>query len=94
MPQTITYFARKDPKLNLGIVLDGSGSMRSLGTRTKGFAKQLIASLNRNDEAFVERFIGSEQLSLLQDWTSDPAALANSVDKMGLSPGRPPSSME
>jgi len=86
--QKITYFVKKAPILNVGLVMDNTGSMRvfleDVVTTGKGFTNYLI----KQDEAFVVRFIDSSKIQLVQDWTSNQRLLNLSLDNMFIEGGQ------
>jgi VWFA-related protein len=55
-PQPITVFRRDDVPVSLGLLIDNSGSMRSLRTRVEAAALALARSSNPDDEIFVVNF--------------------------------------
>lgn len=73
--QKIDYFSTRDTKINLGLVVDNTGSMRSRFPFVINIAKQVIGGLGEKDEAFLARFVSTDKIALLQDWTSDKTAL-------------------
>ncbi|HEX8369348.1 MAG TPA: VWA domain-containing protein [Pyrinomonadaceae bacterium] len=78
--QKITYFAKKENVLNLGFVMDNTGSMRSRLEEIVSTGSGVIDSLTSNDRAFITRFVSSDKVQLVQDWTADKAKL-----KIGMS---------
>ena len=78
----ITYFAEKKPKLNLAFVMDNSGSLRFVLKEITSAAKVVAQNLQKGDEAFVIRFITSDKIEILQDWTSDQKLLAKAFEGM------------
>ncbi len=85
--QKITYFSKTLPVLNLGIVVDNSGSMRNVLDEIISEGKTIIANLNQNDEAFVVRFVDSDKVEIFQDWTSDKAELKSALEFMYIEAG-------
>src|ERR1700755_2181232 len=56
--QKITYFAKKGPALNLGLVVDNSQSLGSQLPLVKNLTKWFVDNLQGKDEAFVIGFSG------------------------------------
>src|SRR5580658_3309668 len=69
-PQPITYFSRDTNMLTLGLLVDTSGSQRTVlddeRTASHGFLVDMLQ--DEKDQAFVIHF--DEQVELLQDLTS------------------------
>ena len=78
--QPITYFAKKQLPLNVVIVADNSGSLRTQIGVIDRISKLIVANLMPGDEAKIIRFIGRERISVEQDWTSDKALLNKASD--------------
>jgi Ca-activated chloride channel homolog len=78
--QKISYFAKKEP-LSLGLVVDNSYSLRAQMPLVSALTKWFADKLNREDEAFLIRFVSSEKISVEMDWTSDKALLSQKADQ-------------
>ncbi len=80
-PQKIVYFntGRREP-VSLGLVVDGSGSMRTKRGPARHALRGFIAQIKRGDEVFLEQF--SHQLSLLQDFTDSRMLLVQAVSQL------------
>jgi len=85
--QKVTYFAKKEPALNLGMVIDNSFSLRPQLPLLVALSKWFINNLKDKDEAFLIRFVGSEQINVQQDWTSDKTLLNQAADQMFIQGG-------
>ena len=68
-PQTITSFRREDVPVEIGIVVDNSGSMRDKRGQVNQAVLNLIRASNSEDQVFVVNFGQSPYLD--QDFTSD-----------------------
>ena len=86
--QKVTEFSNKDPKLNLGVVVDNTGSMRFRFPFVVNIAKQVFGSLGEKDEAFLARFVSTDKIRLLQDWSSDKAMLERGAGQMYVEGGQ------
>lgn len=86
--QKITEFSKKDSKLNLGVVVDNTGSLRSRFPLVVNIAKQVLSSLGETDEAFLARFVDTNGVRLLQDWSSDKAMLERGAGQMYVEGGQ------
>jgi hypothetical protein len=69
--QKITYFAKKENALNIGLVMDNTGSMRTQLNKIVVAGATFVGSLRPQDEAFVVRFVDSDKVEILQDWTAN-----------------------
>jgi Ca-activated chloride channel homolog len=69
VPQTVTSFRREDVPVEIGIVVDNSGSMRDKRAKVTDAVLNLIRTSNPRDQVFVVNF-GAESY-LDQDFTSD-----------------------
>lgn len=80
--QKITYFAKKEPVLKVGIVVDNSGSLREKLEEVIFMGSTIAENLRPNDEAFIVRFAGSDHIETMQEWTSDKVKLNIAVNNM------------
>jgi Ca-activated chloride channel homolog len=69
IPQTITSFRREDVPVEIGIVIDNSGSMRDKRGQVSQAVVNLIRASNAEDQVFVVNFGQNPYLD--QDFTSD-----------------------
>jgi Ca-activated chloride channel family protein len=79
--QTITHFSAERVPVSLGLVVDTSGSM--VGEKIEAARSALhrfFDLLDGEDEVFLYRF--SDDVVLLQDWTSDRQALARALRRL------------
>ncbi|HEX8248044.1 MAG TPA: VWA domain-containing protein [Pyrinomonadaceae bacterium] len=86
--QKITYFSKKENVLNLGFVMDNTGSMRlrlEEIVRTGGI---VIDSLTSSDRAFITRFVSSDKVELVQEWTADKAKLKIGMNNLFIEGGQ------
>jgi len=86
--QKITYLAKKENALNVGFVIDNTGSMRLLLEEITKAASILVANLEATDEAFVVRFVDSDNISVIQKWTSNKAELKSALENMYVEGGQ------
>jgi len=78
--QTISLFSQEDVPVTLGIVIDTSGSMRNKIDNVNKAALAFIRASNPQDEVFLIGF--NDQVELLEDYTSDLEAIADSLDNI------------
>lgn len=86
--QKITSFVEKKPVLNLGIVVDNSGSMRPVLDEIIWTASLVAVNLRKDDKAFAVRFVDSKTLEVIQDWTSDSQQLIKNFQNMYVAGGQ------
>src|SRR5205085_10428839 len=71
-----------------GLAIDTSGSLRSQLTQVLNAAKAIINSNKRGDETFLERFISSDKIETIQDFTASRDALLDGLDSMYVEGGQ------
>jgi len=76
--QEIAMFSQEDVPISLGIVLDTSGSMRRKFDIVINAALAFIRASNPEDEAFLIGF--NDEVELLEDYTTDIDAIADTLD--------------
>jgi Ca-activated chloride channel family protein len=79
-PQNITFFARKDIPVSIGIVVDNSGSMRTKRAAVSKAVLNLIQASNPQDEVFVVNFNDDPYLD--QDFTNKADLLHEALDRV------------
>lgn len=84
--QKITRLTKKMP-LKLGLVMDNTGSLRSKLETVIEAGKTVVDNLRSDDEAFIVRFSGSNNISEVQDWTSDKLKLKRELDNLFIEGG-------
>jgi Ca-activated chloride channel homolog len=80
MPQTITSFRREDVPVEMGIVVDNSGSMRDKRGQVNQAVLNLIRASNPDDQIFVVNF--SLKPYLDQDFTSNVKLLETALHQV------------
>lgn len=86
--QKVTYFAEKQPVLNLGFVIDNTGSIQKDLNEISWAGSYITTNLREEDEAFVTRFVSSDKISLDQDWTSDKKSLIETFNNFYIEGGK------
>jgi len=79
-PQNITFFARRDIPVSIGIVVDNSGSMRTKRAAVTKAVLNLITASNPQDEVFVVNFNDDPYLD--QDFTANTGLLREALDRV------------
>jgi Ca-activated chloride channel family protein len=86
--QPITFFSNDEVPLSYGLLVDASGSFRSVISPVLSGAAKIVNSNKPTDEAFVMRFISSEKIETVQELTRDKAALVEAVNLIYIEPGQ------
>ena len=86
--QTVLSVERDDRSIAYGLVIDNSGSLRSLFPSALEAAKMIIINRRGSDEIFIERFISTEKIEKLRDFTTDNTALLQSLTQMRIEAGQ------
>ena len=88
VPQTITSFTSEEVPVTYGLVVDNSGSLRSQINQVIEAGKTIVASNKPGDETFVVRFISSDEIKIMQDYTADKQSLDDALDDMFVEGGQ------
>ncbi|HEX8174458.1 MAG TPA: VWA domain-containing protein [Pyrinomonadaceae bacterium] len=86
--QPIFQVAREEVPISYGLAVDNSGSMRSQIDKVIEAAKEIVNSNKPGDETFLVRFIDSDKIETLQDFTSSKQALMDALDSMFIEGGQ------
>jgi Ca-activated chloride channel family protein len=86
-PQPITFFAQESPPLSYSLMVDNTGSLRTMFDRVLKTGEAIIAGMNPQDEMSVVRFIGRDRIELMQDFTRNRSALVAALDEMYIEGG-------
>jgi len=86
--QQIQFVTREEVPISYGLVVDNSGSLRSQIGQVVEAAKTIVSSNKTGDETFVVRFIASDEIKILQDFTADKNALGDALDDMFIEGGQ------
>jgi Ca-activated chloride channel family protein len=82
VPQTITSFSAGAVPVSYGVVMDNSGSMKSLLDSLIRTAATLFLANRAGDEAMLARFVDSYNIQVIEDFTADPNAFAKGLSGM------------
>jgi Ca-activated chloride channel homolog len=80
VPQQIFYFSKEEVPISYGLAIDTSGSLRSQLGQVLEAGKSIINSNKKGDETFLVRFISSDKIEQVQDFTSNKDDLLDSLD--------------
>src|ERR1051326_6865058 len=78
--QPIENFSREEVPISYGLAVDTSGSLRSQLQSVIDAGKTIINSNKAGDETFLVRFISSDKIETIQDFTSNKEALMDGLD--------------
>ena len=73
--------------LSIGIVVDNSGSYRTIFERVMTATNAVIQDLRPGDEAFLVTFVDTSKISLRQEMTSDRQELRDAAENMFIQGG-------
>ncbi len=86
--QTKTEDVQMSPTaISYGIVVDNSGSYRTLLGSVIDLSKDIVEENKADDETFLSRFVGSDRIKILQDFTDSKASLHDAADEMFIEGG-------
>lgn len=88
IPETISLFSRDARPLLYGLVIDGTGSLKPQFRSVLGAAGQVVAANRAEDQTFIIKFVSSENITTLQELTSDKNALTNTLIGVKPEPGQ------
>ena len=88
VPQTIESFTREEVPISYGLAVDTSGSLRSQLQSVVDAGKTIINSNKTGDETFLVRFISSDKIETVQDFTSSKDLLMDGLDSFYVEGGQ------
>jgi Ca-activated chloride channel homolog len=80
--QKISFFSTEPLPLSYGLLVDNSGSLRSQIGHVIEAGKRIVNANRPEDEAFLMRFVSSDKIDIIQDFTSSKSALDRSLDQL------------
>ncbi|MBC7795579.1 MAG: VWA domain-containing protein [Pyrinomonadaceae bacterium] len=80
--QKVQFVTREDVPVNYGLVIDNSGSLRSQLEKVIDASKIIIDSNKPEDATFIIRFVGSDNINIIQDFTNDKVLLGEQLDQL------------
>jgi Ca-activated chloride channel family protein len=88
VPQTIFSFTEEEVPVIYGLAVDTSGSLRPQFESVISAAKTIINSNKKGDETFLERFISSDKIETIQDFTDKKDFLMDGLDQLYIEGGQ------
>jgi Ca-activated chloride channel family protein len=86
--QPIFSFTREEVPVMYGLAIDTSGSLRPAFESVISAGKAIINSNKKGDETFLERFISSDKIETVQDFTPNKDALMDGLDTLYVEGGQ------
>ncbi len=87
-PQPIEFFAKEEIPIDYGLAIDTSGSLRSQIQSVIDAARIIIGSNKPGGETFIERFISSDKIEIVQDFTADKNLALDGLDNLYVEGGQ------
>lgn len=86
--QQVQFITKEEVPVTYGLVVDNSGSLRSQINQVIEAGKTIVDSNKPGDETFVVRFISSEDIKIMQDFTADKTSLGDALEDMFVEGGQ------
>jgi Ca-activated chloride channel family protein len=86
--QTIAFFSKEEVPLSYGLLIDSSASMRTQLDKIIEAGRIIVNSNIPGDETFLIRFISSDKIESVLDFTSSKAALSSGLDSLYVEGGQ------
>jgi Ca-activated chloride channel family protein len=86
--QPIFSFTEEEVPVIYGLAVDTSGSVRPQFQQIIDAAKTIINSNKKGDETFIERFISSDKIETVQDFTPSKDLLLDGLDTLYVEGGQ------
>jgi Ca-activated chloride channel family protein len=88
VPQPIESFTREEVPISYGLAVDTSGSLRTQLQSVVDAGKTIINSNKKGDETFLVRFISSDKIETVQDFTDNKELLLDGLDSFYIEGGQ------
>ena len=88
VPQPLEYFTREEVPISYGLAVDTSQSLRSQIQAVIDAGKTIVNSNKPGDETFLVRFISSDKIETLQDFTASKDMLIDGLDNLYVEGGQ------
>ena len=86
--QKVEFFSRLEVPTNYALVIDNSGSLRMQLEKVIEASKTIIDTNRPDDETSVIRFISSDKIEIVQDFTASRALLNEALDNLYIEGGQ------
>lgn len=88
VPQQIEFFSKSEVPTNYSLVIDNSGSLRSQLDKVIEAGKILINTNRPDDETSVIRFVSSDKIEIVQDFTPSKIDLNDALENLFIEGGQ------
>jgi VWFA-related protein len=78
----ITFFAQEALPLSYSLLVDNTGSLRTMFERVLKTGETIVAGKSAEDEMSVVRFVSRDRIELMQDFTRNRHALVAALEEM------------
>jgi Ca-activated chloride channel family protein len=82
VPQPIEFFSKSEVPTNYSLVLDNSGSLRMQLEKVIEAGKILVGTNKAEDETSVIRFVSSDKIEIVQDFTTSKTDINDALDNL------------
>ena len=86
--QAIDFFSKSEVPTNYSLVIDNSGSLRQQIEQVIEAGKTLIGANRPDDETAIIRFVSSDKIEVLQDFSKSKTDLNDALDNMYIEGGQ------
>ncbi len=80
--QPIEFFTKSEVPTNYSLVIDNSGSLRPQLEKVIEAGKVIVGTNRPDDEASIIRFVSSENIEILQNFTPDKSLLNDALETL------------
>jgi Ca-activated chloride channel family protein len=88
VPQQLSFFIKRQAPLEYGLLVDTSGSLRAQFNMVMNAANVFVSTNAPADEMFLVRFVSTDKIEMIQDWTSDQLLLRKRLDNLFIEGGQ------
>jgi len=86
--QNIEYFTKAEVPTNYALVIDNSGSLRNQLEKVIDASKIIVNTNRSGDETSVVRFVSSDKIEVVQDFTPSKADVNEALDNLFIEGGQ------
>lgn len=86
--QPVDFFGKSELPTNYAMVIDNSGSLRSQLEKVIEASKVLVGTNRKDDETCLIRFVSSENIEIVQDFTPNKVDLTEALDNLHIDGGQ------
>src|SRR4030095_1221155 len=86
--QKIEFFSKSEVPTNYSLVIDNSGSLRTQIDEVIEASKIIVGANKPEDETSIIRFVSSDKIEILQDFTSNKTDLNDALDNLYIEGGQ------